>query len=83
MPFRFDQAQLLKILRKGSESKQRPVDRVAALVYAVHATHGGRPEAEIATELRRQFVSHGFTPEEPAFSEVVRAIAQSNTGDRC
>ncbi len=75
MPFRFDQAQILKILRKDSDSEDRPVDRVAALVYAVHATHGDRPEAEIAAELRRQFVNHGFTPEEPEFSEVVRAIA--------
>lgn len=77
MPFRFEPAQILKILNEDPDSEQRPIDRVVALVYAVHMTHAGRPEAEVAAELWRQFVNHGFTPEEPAFSEVVRAIAQS------
>ena len=54
---------------------------MVALVYAVHATHGGRPVPEVEVELRRQFVEHGFTPEEPAFSEVVRAIAQTDPLD--
>ncbi len=47
-----------------------------ALVYDVHVTHGGRSEAEVGAELRQRFAEHGFTPEEPEFSEVVRAIAQ-------
>lgn len=81
MPFRFEQAQILKILRDDSDSEQRAIDLVVALAYAVHTTHAGRPEAEVAAELRRQFVNHGFTPEEPAFSEVVRAIAQSGKPD--
>jgi hypothetical protein len=81
MPFRFEQVPILKILREDSESKQRAIDRVVALVYDVHATHAGRPVAEVDAELRRQFVEHGFTPEEPAFSEVVQAIAQSDLPD--
>ena len=71
----------MKILRDDRGSEQRPIDRVVELVYAVHTTHAGRPTAEVEAELRRQFVEHGFTPEEPAFSEVVRAIAQSDPAE--
>jgi hypothetical protein len=83
MPFRFEQAACLKIILRDEPDfvEQRPIDRVVALVYAVHTTHAGQPVAEVDAELRRQFVEAGFTPEEPAFSEVVRAIAQSDPPD--
>jgi recombinational DNA repair ATPase RecF len=81
MPFRFDQALILKILRDDPDTERRAIDRVVALVYAVHVTHAGRPMAEVDAELRRRFIEDGFTPEEPAFSEVVRAIAHSNPPD--
>jgi hypothetical protein len=81
MPFRFEQVPILKIFREDPESEMRAIDRVVALVYDVHATHAGRPVAEVDAVLRRQFVEHGFTPEEPAFSEVVQAIARSERSD--
>jgi hypothetical protein len=81
MPFRFEHGAILKILRDEPNVEPRPIDRVVALVYAVHTTHAGRPVAEVDAELRRQFVEAGFTPEEPAFSEVVQAIAQSDRPD--
>jgi hypothetical protein len=36
----------------------------------------GRPAAEIDAELRRKFEASGVTPEEPGFTEPVRAIAR-------
>ena len=45
------------------------------LVRAVQATHAGRPVAEVDGELRRRFAAEGITPQEPAFSELVRSIA--------
>ena len=42
---------------------------------AVHATHAGRPVAEVDAELRRRFAECPIEPLEPAFSELVQAIA--------
>ena len=78
MPFRFEQAQILNVLRDEPDFEQRRIDRVVALVYAVHASHAGQPVPEVDAELRGQFVEAGFTPEEPAFSEIVRAIGESD-----
>ena len=57
------------------DANQRVKARVEELVRAVHATHVGRPVAEVDDELRRRFAEQAITPQEPAFSEVVRAIA--------
>jgi hypothetical protein len=81
MPYKFEEAAVLRILRDEQEFEQRAMDRLVNLVYDVHATHAGRPVAEVDAELRRQFTEHGFTPEEPAFAQVVRAIAQSDPPD--
>ncbi|MFL6162708.1 MAG: hypothetical protein ACJ74U_10820 [Jatrophihabitantaceae bacterium] len=43
---------------------------------AVHATHAGRPAAEVNAELRRRFAEQAMEPQEPAFSAAVRAISE-------
>jgi len=79
MPYSFDQAAAMSemILRDGPDSEPRAPVRVEELVRAVHATHAGRPVTEVDAELRRRFAGHALAPQEPAFSEVVRAIAAS------
>ena len=75
MPYRFEQAAVLNVVRDGPDFERRAKERVEELVRAVHATHAGRPVTEVDTELRRPFADHAITPQEPAFSEVVRAIS--------
>jgi hypothetical protein len=76
MPYSFEQAAAFSnMISRDPDSEQRAKARVEELVRAVHATHAGRPVAEVDAELRRQFAAHAITPQEPAFNEVVRAIA--------
>ncbi|HJQ00359.1 MAG TPA: hypothetical protein VJ851_02055 [Jatrophihabitans sp.] len=75
MPYRFEQAAVWSVVRDGPDFEHRAKERVEGLVRAVHATHAGRPVAEVEAELRRRFADHAITPQEPAFSEVVRAIS--------
>ena len=79
MAYKFEHAAAISkmILREGADSERRAEARVEELARAVHATHAGRPAAEVDAELRRRFAEHGLVPQEPAFSEVVRAIAVS------
>lgn len=62
-------------LREEPDFGRRATAQVEELVRAVHATHVGRPVAEVDVELRRQFAEHALTPQEPAFSEAVQAIS--------
>jgi len=79
MAYRFEQAAAIsKMILRGAPDAERPAPvRVEALVRAVHATHAGRPVTEVDAELRRRFAEQALVPQEPAFSEVVRAIAAS------
>jgi len=77
MPYRFGQLAAISnmISRAAAESEQHAKMRVEDLVRAVHATHAGRPVAEVDAELRRRFAEQAIEPREPAFSELVQAIA--------
>jgi hypothetical protein len=81
MPFNFEEAAALQLLRDDQGIDRPPEVRVEALVHAVNATHAGLPVAEVDAELRRRFAEHGFTPVEAAFAEVVRSISQSELPD--
>jgi hypothetical protein len=73
---RFEEvAALLKVLR-GPDDERRAKEQVEELVRAVQASYTGRPVAEVDAELRRRFAEQAITPQEPAFSEVVRAISE-------
>jgi len=76
MPYRFEQtAAILKILRERPASERRAKARLKKLVRAVYATHAGRPAPEVEAELRRRLAEQAIEPQEPAFSEIVRALA--------
>jgi hypothetical protein len=75
MPYSFEQAAVWSVLHESRDFERRAKKRVEELVRAVHATHTGRPVAEVDAELRRRFAEHAIRPREPAFGEVVRAIA--------
>jgi hypothetical protein len=75
--YKFEQAAAISkmILRGGPDFERRGKARRKKLARAVHVTHAGRPVAEVDAELRRRFAAHAITPQEPAFSAAVRAIA--------
>lgn len=76
MPYSFEQiAAISKFLRDGPASERRARARAKKLMRAVYATHAGRPAAEVDAELRRRFAEEAITPQEPAFSAAVQAIA--------
>jgi len=79
MPYSFKQAAVISemILRDEPDAERPAPVRVEELVRAVHASHAGRPVTEVDAELRRRFAEQALAPQEPAFSEVVRAIAAS------
>lgn len=75
MPYSFEQAAVWSVLHEGWDFERRAKKRVEELVRAVHPTHTGRPVVEVDAELRRRVAEHAITPQEPAFSDVVRAIS--------
>jgi hypothetical protein len=75
MPYKFEQAAAILKIFRDDPAERRAKARAKKLVRAVRATHAGRPVAEVEAELRRRFAAQGITPQEPAFSEAVRAIA--------
>lgn len=63
------------LARDDPDTERRTPARVEELARSVQASHAGRSVAEVDAELRRRLAEHALVPQEPAFSELVRAIA--------
>jgi hypothetical protein len=78
MPLNFDDDALVKMVAESDGFKQMQAgvnEKMRAVVREVNDSHAGHPRALVDAHLRQRFREEGFTPEDPAFGEVVDAIS--------
>jgi hypothetical protein len=84
LPLTTDDDALTETVTESAAFKQLQAEineKKRAVVREVNSTHAGQPRALVYAHLRQRFRDEGFIPDDPAFGEIVDAIAEGGLED--